>query len=152
MDIQKSTASVNSLISINNDRIKGYELALNETIDPDLKKLFQSFAQHSETAKLELLEILNETATSFSDGGTPLGTLYRIWMDIKAGITFGDRKTIIDSCLIGERVGLERYNEVLSESLDDFTVDQYKTIYRQYIAMKEDMSVLLSLMQLLPQS
>lgn len=152
MDIQKSTASVNSLISINNDRIKGYELALNETIDPDLKELFQSFAQHSETAKLELLEILNETATSFSDGGTPLGTLYRIWMDIKAGITFGDRKTIIDSCLIGERVGLERYNEVLSESLDDFTVDQYKTIYRQYIAMKEDMSVLLSLMQLLPQS
>lgn len=152
MDIQKSTAFVNSLISINNDRIKGYELAVNETIDTDLKELFHSFATHSQKAKSELLDILNETATSFSDGGTPLGTLFRIWMDIKAGLSFGNRKTIIESCLIGERVGLERYNEVLSESLDDFTVDQYKTIYCQYIVMKEDLRVLLSLMQTLPQS
>lgn len=152
MNIRKSAEAVHSLISINNDRVKGYELAANEAIDPDLKEIFIRYAENSRSAKTELMLILEETGNDATDGGTPLGTLYRIWMDIKAGISFGDRRTIIESCLIGERVGLERYNEVLSDAADDFTVDQYKTIYKQYIAMKEDHMTLISLQQILLQS
>lgn len=148
MNIKQSAESVNSLISIHNDRIKAYELAVRDIKDPTLRSVFDAYARHSREAKQELIHILTETQSATSDGGLPLGILYRLWLDIRS--RHQDRRMIIASCLVGERIGLNRYNEVLSDSIDNFTINQYKTIYRQYIAMKEDLRQLLSLEQLLP--
>lgn len=147
MDIIKSAKSVNSLICINNDRIKGYELAMDQAIDPDLKITFNEYAHNSVAAKRELLLILKETASPEADHDNTPGTLYPMWTDIASGVAPKDRRIIIDSCLITERLGLKRYNEVLAESIDDFTVDHYKTLYRQYITMKADYQKLLSIQQ-----
>lgn len=151
MNIKQSAESVNSLISIHNDRIKAYELAVRDIEDPELRNIFEQYARHSRTAKQELMLMLTETQSALSDGGLPLGILYRLWLDIQSNVRHQNRRTIISSCLVGERIGLNRYNEVLSDSIDHFTINQYKTIYQQYIAMKDDLSLLLSLEQLLPQ-
>lgn len=52
--MRKSAEVLNSLITIHNDRIKGYETALDETKDADLKSLFSEFIQTSRSAKKEL--------------------------------------------------------------------------------------------------
>ena len=44
MDKEKTIELLNSLITINNDRIQGYETAAKETKDEELKTLFGRFA------------------------------------------------------------------------------------------------------------
>jgi hypothetical protein len=46
---------LNSLIIINNDRIAGYETAMEETEDADLKVQFAQCIQTSEACKTELV-------------------------------------------------------------------------------------------------
>ena len=45
---------LDDLIEINNDRIEGYEKAIKETDDPDLKALFIDMASRSHQFKNEL--------------------------------------------------------------------------------------------------
>jgi hypothetical protein len=49
----KSVDVLNSLITINNDRIAGYETALDEAKDEDLRTLFTQYMQNSKTCKNE---------------------------------------------------------------------------------------------------
>uniref|UniRef100_UPI0025C47882 YtxH domain-containing protein n=1 Tax=Marinilabilia sp. TaxID=2021252 RepID=UPI0025C47882 len=51
---EKAIEVLNSLITINNDRIEGYETASNETEEPDLKNLFAQFISTSQKCKKEL--------------------------------------------------------------------------------------------------
>jgi len=52
--MHKSAEVLNSLLTINNDRIQGYKTAIDETTDADLKSLFSQFIQTSQSAKKEL--------------------------------------------------------------------------------------------------
>ena len=71
MDNSGTLVALNSLIEINNDRIEGYNTALNETKDEELKTLFEQFAETSKNFNLELKEqvallngeTLNQTST-----------------------------------------------------------------------------------------
>lgn len=149
MNIHQSAASVNSLIRINNDRIHAYELARRVPVDADLQQLFIRYTDNSSHANRALLDILAETGSRPGEDNPTIGLLFRTWQDIRSEIYCHNRFSIIHSCLIGERAVLNHYNQVLSESPDNFTLDQFKTIYRQYIAQKEDIQKLYSLQQLL---
>ena len=65
MKNDKSIDVLNSLIVINNDRISGYETAIEETDDQDLKISFAKFVQTSNECKNELVKAVT------SLGGTP---------------------------------------------------------------------------------
>ena len=70
MDNNKTIEVLNTLITINNDRIEGYETAAKETEEQDLKTLFAQFSSTSQRCKLELNNEVNKL------GGTPAeGTL-----------------------------------------------------------------------------
>lgn len=110
-----SAEVLNSLITIHNDRIKGYETALEETKDADLKSLFTEFIQTSRSAKKELdVEVIK--LGEKPENGTRLdGKIYRVWMDFKAAVTGKDRKAILNSCEYGEDVALQSYKDALDE-------------------------------------
>ena len=119
--MHKTAEVLNSLVTINNDRIQGYETALDETKDADLKSLFAQFIQTSITAKNELEEVLLKLGEKPDDGTRLDGKIYRLWMDFKAAVTGKDRTGILSSCEYGEDVALNSYKDALEEEHLDST-------------------------------
>ena len=110
-----SAEILNSLITINNDRIKGYETALEETKDADLKSLFSKFIQTSRAAKKELDAEVIKLGEEPENGTRLDGKIYRLWMDFKAAVTGKNRESILNSCEYGEDVALQSYKDALDE-------------------------------------
>src|SRR6187431_2456348 len=130
--MHKSAEVLTSLLTINNDRIKGYETALDETKDADLKSLFTQFIQTSQTAKKELETELVKLGEDPDDGTRLDGKIYRAWMDLKSAVTGNDRTAILSSCEYGEDVALNSYKDALEqEHLDG--------MYRPMIELQKTM-------------
>jgi uncharacterized protein (TIGR02284 family) len=131
MNIEKTIDVLNSLIEINNDRIQGYDTAINETDALDLKIIFSEFQETSIKCKHELaMEVVKlggvpTTATFVS------GKLFRAWMDFKALLTANDRVAILSSCEYGEKTAVDTYYAVLDNNKDDVYGDQLAMIYEQ---------------------
>ena len=111
---EKQVTLINELIEINNDRIEGYERAMKETEDVDLKALFSSMAGESRSYRSELIAEVIRLHGSPAEGTKNSGKIYRAWMDIKAALTGKDRHAILASCEFGEDAAKEAYDDVLT--------------------------------------
>ena len=111
---------LNELIVVNNDRIKGYERAAAETRndDFDLKQLFRSLADNSRQYSAELRNEVIRQGGEPAQGTSPLGSLYRAWMDIRAVLSGHSAMAILQSCEYGEDAAQKAYAEALEESYD----------------------------------
>ncbi len=109
---------LNDLVTINNDRIVGYERALEETKpeDADLKKLFTSMIDESRKIRVDLAGEVQSLGGEFEAGTTAAGKLYRAWMDVKAVFTGHDRHTVLANCERGEDAAQSAYKDALSEN------------------------------------
>lgn len=138
MEKEKTIEVLNTLVTINNDRIEGYETASKETEEKDLKRLFSQFTSTSLKCKQQLE---NEV---FNLGGTPSestktsGIFFRVWMDLKAALTGNDQKAILNSCEFGEDEAVNTYNNVLKNNLSDLTLEQQNLINAQHALIKAD--------------
>jgi uncharacterized protein (TIGR02284 family) len=111
---QQSSAVVNDLIVINNDRYEGYKTAAAEVKESDLKNLFTDFSNQSKAFAEDLRKHTSATPSAPTrDETKTTGKLYRAWMDVKAAITSKDRKAILSSCEFGEDVAKKHYEEAL---------------------------------------
>lgn len=118
MKFDKNNGEIlNDLIQINNDRITGYQKAIEETevIDADLRSIFQSMIQQSQENVAELTRYVQQTGTTPEMGTTLSGKIYRAWMDIKASFSGFDKSAILDSCEYGEDVALKAYKDALAD-------------------------------------
>ena len=138
MEKDKSIEVLNTLITINNDRIEGYETASKETEEQDLKSLFADFILTSQKCKRELVSEVNKLGGEPSEGTKTSGKFFRVWMDVKAALTGKDRKLILDSCEYGEDVAVNTYNKVLRENLSDITAEQQALLNAQQSLIKTD--------------
>lgn len=121
MKTNESLAEVlNDLIKINNDRIDGYEKALDEVedIDLDLRGIFQKMANESREHVAELSREVAGLGGEIATGTTNSGKIYRVWMDIKATFTGHDRTSVLESCEYGEDAAQEAYEDALSTDSD----------------------------------
>lgn len=109
MEREKTIDVLNSLITINNDRIEGYETASEGTEEHDLKTLFARFISTSQKCKRELIMEVRTLGGEVAEGTKTSGKIYRIWMDVKAALTGKDRKAILDSCEYGEDEAQDTY-------------------------------------------
>jgi len=134
----KTIDVLNSLITINNDRIEGYKTASEETEEKDLKSLFSGFISTSEKCKSELVREVNKLGGEVADGTKVSGKFFRVWMDVKAALTGKDRKAILDSCKFGEEEAKETYKTVLENNLDYLTVEYQNMISAQRELLKAD--------------
>lgn len=137
MKSEKTVDVLNSLITINNDRIEGYETASKDTEETDLKSLFEKFISTSQKCKKELVMEVMKLGGDPAEGTLISGKFFRAWMDVKAALTGRDRKAILDSCEFGEDNALEAYNEALEE--DDakhLTAEQLTMINAQRSLLK----------------
>ena len=92
METTRATITIlNDLIEINNNRIKGYEKAIEELKDgdQDVKTLFAGMIDESREARNALgveVQVLGADMEP-ADSTTNSGKIYKAWMDVKAIFT-----------------------------------------------------------------
>ena len=108
---------LNDLIQINNDRVAGYEKAIEElkSEDADLKSLFVKMIGESHKLKMALATEVQVLGEEIEEGTTSSGKIYRAWMDVKAVFTGHDRKTVLNNCEFGEDAAQKAYKMALAE-------------------------------------
>lgn len=107
---QDSIDILNDLILINNDRIAGYQKALEELKakgvadqeNLDLTVLFQKMIDESRECRNALGKEVQVLGGKMAEGTMASGKIYRAWMDIRAIFTGKDRHTILVNCETGE--------------------------------------------------
>jgi len=127
---------LNDLIKINNDRIVGYERAIEETEmeDSDLKAIFAQMATESRQYKQELTAEVLKLGGTTETGTTASGKIYRAWMDVKATFTGNSRKSVLENCEFGEDAAQKAYRTALDD--DDFPSTSRALVMQQQQALK----------------
>lgn len=111
---------LNDLIRINRDRTEGYHKAVEELkpADIDLKTMFTNMANASIQNANELTNEVRNLGGEPATDTTQSGKLYRVWMDIRAGISARDRKSILSLCEFGEDSALKAYKLALESDAE----------------------------------
>lgn len=137
METKENAVEVlNDLVEINNDRIAGYERAIEETEmeDADLKAIFAQMATESRQYKQALTDLIVSLGATPERGTTASGKIYRAWMDVKATFTGNSRKSILENCEFGEDAAQKAYRSALEE--EDLPAQIRELLMRQQQALK----------------
>ena len=138
MENEKTIAVLNTLITINNDRIEGYETAAKETEEHDLKTLFAQFSSTSQKCKHELTNEVSKLGGTAAEGTLIIGKFFRVWMDVKAALTGKDRKAILNSCDYGEDQAKDTYEKALENDKENLSMEQQTMIKAQHALLGAD--------------
>ncbi len=109
---------LNDLVKINNDRIQGYEKAVEDTEDTQLDDLFRHYIIQSQSFRSQLAEhIVRIDGTAVTDAtSTDLSSkVHRAWIDIKAALTGKDRDAVLSSVEFGENAAIEAYKDAIEK-------------------------------------
>ena len=109
---------LNDLVKINNDRIMGYEKAVEDTEDAQLDDLFRHYIIQSQNFRSQLADhIVRIDGLAVSDATTSdiSSKIHRAWIDIKAAVTGKDRDTVLSSVEFGENAALDAYKDAIEK-------------------------------------
>lgn len=123
---------------MHNDRLEGYKTAGQETVEADVQLLVAECIATSQKCREELAKEVHMLGGTPWEGTTTAGKIYRVWMDVKAGITLTDRRSILNSCVYGDEMTIQAYEEVLVKNLEDLTVSQQDIVKAQCVLIKAD--------------
>ena len=107
---------LNDLVKINNDRMQGYEKAIEDNEDPQLDDLFRHYVIQSQNFRSQLADhIVRIDGLAVSDAtSTDVSSkLHRAWIDIKSALTGKDRSTVLSSVEFGESAAVEAYEDAI---------------------------------------
>jgi len=134
---------LNDLIKINNDRIEGYDKAIEnaKTIDIGLQTIFSKMKSESIKYTAELHNRILQLGGEPTDDTTVSGKLYRAWMDVKATFTGKDRKSLLDACEYGEDAAQKAYKDALEDEdlpgdIRDLISEQKRSLRRSHDEIK----------------
>ena len=117
-------AIINDIIKINNDRIEGYNKAIELAHNHGLHELepdFRKYIEQSESFIAELTPYVELEGKEPTDSTMLSGKLFRAWMSIKVNITGNDKKSLLESCEKGEDAFKATYKKVLDEDTDELS-------------------------------
>src|SRR5579884_3458735 len=113
-----STANVlNDLLETARDGEAGFRHAAEHAKDPQLRSLFERYAQQRASYVQELQSAIQGFGDQPAQSGHVAAALHRGWMAIKDAVTRGDDKAIVDEAESGEDVAMAAYRKALSSDL-----------------------------------
>ncbi len=118
MNNEEIVEDLNDLVKINNDRIQGYEKAVEDNEDTQLDDLFRHYIVQSQNFRSQLADhIVRIDGTAVSDAtSTDISSkIHRAWIDIKSAITGKDRDTVLSSVEFGENAAIEAYQDAIDK-------------------------------------
>ena len=107
-------STLNELLYFVNDRIAGYERAVSESTDNQLRGYYKQLVSQSQLFANELNNYLRKQNGGRQTSTTLKGKIYRAFMDAKAAVTGSDEQAILESNLYGEEWALKAYEEALN--------------------------------------
>ncbi len=134
---------LNDLIRINNDRIVGYERAIEEArdLDVDLRTIFSRMAEESRQYASELTQEVVKLGGEPATGTTTSGKIYRVWMDVKATFSGKNRQAVLENCEFGEDAAQKAYDSALKTDAD-MNTDVRQLITNQKSSLKTSHDVI----------
>lgn len=108
-------ATLHELLLFVNDRIEGYQRAVDESQDTKLRGYYKQLVSQSQQFSNRLNQYLRQQEGGVEKGRTVKGRLYRAWMDTKAAITGADEKAILGSNIYGEEWALKAYEDAIND-------------------------------------
>jgi uncharacterized protein (TIGR02284 family) len=137
--VEELGSALNDLVIINNDRIEGYQNAI-ETLDQkdaDLKMLFAKMISNSRGNISDLGDLIHEIGIEIEEGTTTSGKIFRTWMSIKTAFSGNDRTSILESCEEGEDAALKAYDMALASDAE-MSADVRQMLMDQKSTIKSD--------------
>lgn len=123
-------ATLDELLYFVNDRIAGYERAVAESHDAELRGYYKQLVSQSQQFATDLNTYLTREGGEREEATTLKGKLYRAWMDAKAVVVDRDEKAILGSNIYGEEWALKAYKEALADQTLSGAMRQ--AVERQY--------------------
>jgi uncharacterized protein (TIGR02284 family) len=127
---------INDLIRINNDRVKGYEKAIEntDTLEAELRTLYSRMIEESHEYNRELTDRIDQLGGDAASDNTASGKIYHAWMDVKATFSGNDTKSTLAACEFGEDAAQKAYGKALEN--ETITSDARDLIARQKSLLK----------------
>jgi uncharacterized protein (TIGR02284 family) len=123
-------ATLDELLYFVNDRIAGYERAVAESHDAELRGYYKQLVSQSQQFSTDLNTYLTQEGGERETSTTLKGKLYRAWMAAQAAVTGRSEKTILGANIFGEEWALKAYQEALADQTLTGAVRQ--AVERQY--------------------
>jgi uncharacterized protein (TIGR02284 family) len=134
MQMNDVISTLNELIQTCKDGEQGFTTAADGVSDPDLKRLFMTYAEQRGRFASELQAEVARLGGDPERKGSVVASLHRGWMNLKAAVTGNDDEAVIAAAETGEDVAKESYDKALRESLP---ADVREIVQRQYSGIRE---------------
>ena len=124
---EEVVSEVQHIMEVLNERVNGYQKAIENVDDPEAISLFEEYKNQAEQFENELkpfAEINPEEA-----GTRMLGDIWHFWMDLKGAVTNKSTEAILGACITGEKAAIRNYNDVLDD--EDMPSDLSEILSRQ---------------------
>ncbi|MEF3365854.1 PA2169 family four-helix-bundle protein [Methylocystis sp. 9N] len=131
----QAEATLKNLAQVSRDGEKGFSAASEAVKDENLKQLFQRASARCAEGARELDEEIVKLGAMPDSGGSVSGALHRAWTNLKAAVTGGDDKAILEECERGEDVAKAAYQHALEE---DLPPPLATIVRRQYQGVREN--------------
>lgn len=112
---RRTLDKVNELTQMNIDCVKGFNDAAERIDHPGIAALFRELAVERQAQADELKSVAAQAGEP-EDSGSAVGTMHRLWMDLRAAINGGDPYVVLIECERGEDRIKEHYQELLDQS------------------------------------
>jgi len=115
--------TLNDLVQINNDRIKGFENAIKELSEKndelydrtDLVNVFNNKILESRQLKSTLVQEIQVLGGEAETDSTVSGAIHRTWLEVKAAFTGHSEKSILEECEFGEDAIKKAYQTAIDD-------------------------------------
>lgn len=129
---------IRSLITMNNDRIQGYETAARATHEFELKALFAEFILTSRKCNNQLVAEVESLKDATTKKQSTSGRFFRTWTDVKAALALKNRSSILKSCAFGEQQTKDKYSAASKDEMGILSVQQQLMLTTQISLLKVD--------------
>ena len=117
-DIAKIEDHLKDLVSKNEDAIKGFEKASENSKQVGIKSYF-------EKKVIDRMQFLRELRASVPEldlgsveiEGSAAGTLHRTWMDVKAFFAEDNDEAMLEEAVRGDKAAISYYDKALAETM-----------------------------------
>jgi len=108
-------ATLDELLYFVNDRIEGYERAVAESEDPQLRGYYKQLVSQSQQFATDLNTYLTREGGARETSTTLKGKLYRAFMAAQAAVTGHSEKSLLAFNIHGETWALKAYEAALAD-------------------------------------
>ncbi|MFC4096757.1 ferritin-like domain-containing protein [Euzebyella saccharophila] len=117
-DVKSIEQSLQEVVDKNEDAIKGFEKAAENSKERSTKSYFLGRIEN----RKQFLKQLKNAVPELKLGnekieGTTSGAVHRSWMDVKAFFSGDNDEAMLEEAVRGDKSALKEYNEVLAETM-----------------------------------